>query len=73
MVTGATLNKKVIYRVNPIFNHYSIYSMHYVIQKKIKWFGWRTISRTTDLLDQVIRDCKTAQELYDKYSDSDSI
>ena len=59
------------YRVKSIFDHReATYTVFYVIQKKgpLGLFWW-TVSEPIDNLERIEKDCKEAQELYDKYDD----
>lgn len=58
------------YRVRPVFDHRIDYSVFYVIQRRgpLGLFWW-TVSEPFDDKERIEKDCKEAQELYDKYSD----
>ena len=56
------------YRVKPVFGSNRVYMVEYVIQKRRKFFGWKTISEKTTLAEAE-KDCDEAQRLYDKYWD----
>ena len=56
------------YRVKPVFSEYvGIHKKVYVIQEKGTWC-WYTISNHIDSREEAEKDCKEAQDLYDKYS-----
>ena len=61
------------YRVRPVFHDTATgYRKEYIIQKRIDlhWFSlWRTISASSPNGEQVLGDCKEAQDLYESQSD----